>query len=255
MFANALDDLRRERWSAGELALEELLKRFPGFPRKNEALYWRGAAAVRLGHSAEGAVSLEESLKAGLPLDLSREAKLMLADVDVRAGRKEQAAARYAEIMQTGASERMNAALLASVVKLLAENGKNEAALTGAKALASRTSDPAYLQIACARAGEALEALGKSDEAVSFYRRALSADASTDEGAAAALALGVLEYRKGELDAAEKTLSDAVTRNSGERGAKARMKAYRTLALVSRAKGDEKSARGYETVVKELFGE
>ena len=73
--------------------------------------------------------------------------------------------------------------------------------------------------------------------------------------AAAALALGILEYRKGELDAAEKTLSDAVARNAGASGIKARAEAYRNLARVCRAKGDGKKADGYETVVRELFGE
>jgi tetratricopeptide (TPR) repeat protein len=179
----------------------------------------------------------------------------MLADSDARAGRTVKAAERYSEIILTGAADRMTAAHLASVVKLLAGNGKFEAALTGAKALSVRSADPAYSQTAAAREGEALEALGRSDAAIEAYRRALSIKASTDEGAAAALALGVLEYRKGELDAAEKTLSDAVARNPGEHGAKARLSAYKTLALVCRAKGEEKKAQGYETVVKELFGE
>ena len=54
LFANALSELRAGNWSAGDLALDETLKRFPNLPRRNEALYWRGIAAVKLGHDAEG---------------------------------------------------------------------------------------------------------------------------------------------------------------------------------------------------------
>jgi uncharacterized protein HemY len=83
----------------------------------------------------------------------------------------------------------------------------------------------------------------------------MAVKADTEESAAAALALGLLEFRKGEFDAAEKTLEDAIARNSGADGMKARAKAYRALADVCRAKGDSLKAKGYETVLKELFGE
>lgn len=255
LYANALADLREQRWGAGELALDELCRRFPGFSRRSEALYWRGVAALQLGHEAEGAERLEAALKAGLPLDLSREARMLLADAEARAGNTAAASKRYAEIMLAGAADRMGAERLAAVVKMLSQSGEHKAALAGAKALAARTSDPAFAQMAAAREGEALEALGRSDEAVAAYRRALALEADTDEAAAAALALGILEYRKGELDAAEKTLSDAVARNAGASGIKARAEAYRNLARVCRAKGDGKKADGYETVVRELFGE
>jgi uncharacterized protein HemY len=84
---------------------------------------------------------------------------------------------------------------------------------------------------------------------------AMSIKADTEEMSAASLALGQLEFRKGEFDAAEKTLADAIARNAGAEGMKARAKAYRILADVCRAKGDNLKAKGYETVLKELFGE
>ena len=111
------------------------------------------------------------------------------------------------------------------------------------------------MQIAAAREGQALESLARSDEAIAAYRRAMLVKAETEEGAAAALALGILEFRKGEFDAAEKTLADAIARNAGANGVKARAKAYRALADVCRAKGDSLKAKGYETVLKELFGD
>ena len=253
LFANALADMRAGNWNAGELALEEALKRFPDMARRNEALYWKGVAAVRLGHEADR--SLEAALKIGLALDQTREANLLIADFDARSGRAADAARRYSGLLASGAADRMAAAHLASVVKLLAEHSDWEAVLCGAKALAKRSQDPAFAQIAAAREGQALEGLARSDEAIVAYRRAMSVKAETDEGAAASLALGLLEFRKGEFGAAEKTLADAIARNAGAGGTKARAKAYRALADACRAKGDSLKAKGYETVLKELYGE
>ena len=255
LYANALADLRAGNWNAGDLAIEEALKRFPNLPRRGEALYWRGVAAMRMGHEAEGAKRLEEALKLGLTLDQTREANLLIADTDARAGRMAAAAKRYAPLLAAGAADRMTAAHLAAVVKMLAENEEWEAALAGARALYARSGDPAFRQIAAAREGQALEGLARSDEAISAYRRAFAVTADTDEGAAASVALGVLEYRKGEYEAAEKTLEDAIARNSGPEGLKARAKAYRTLADICRATGEALKAKGYETVLKELFGD
>ena len=255
LFANALADLRAGNWNAGDLALEETLRRFPEFPRKNEALYWRGVAAMRLGHEAEGVLRLEEALKIGLSLDQIREANLLIADVEARTGKTAEAAERYSKLLASGAADRMAAAHLVSVMKLLAKHSKWEPMLAGARALSARSQDAAFTQIAAVREGQALEGLARSDEAIDSYRVAMSIKADTEEMAAASLALGQLEFRKGEFAAAEKTLAEAIVRNAGPDGLKARAKAYRILADVCRAKGDNLKAKGYETVLKELFGE
>ena len=111
------------------------------------------------------------------------------------------------------------------------------------------------MQIAAVREGQALEGLARFDEAIAAYRRAFAVKSDTDEAAAASVSLGLLEYRKGEYDAAEKTLEDAISRNAGQEGLKARAKAYRALADVCRAKGEALKAKGYETVLKELFND
>ena len=255
LFANALADFRAGNWNAGDLSLEELLKRFPKFPRKGESLYWRGVAAMRLGHEAEGVARLEEALRLGLSLDQTREANLLVADVEARTGKESEAVLRYSKLLMSGAADRMTAAHLAAVVKLLAGHSAWEPALSGAKALSARSQDPAFVQIAAAREGQALEGLAHYDKAIAAYRKSLSVKADTEEAAAAALALGQLEFRKGEFSAAEKTLSNAIARNAGPEGLKARAKAYRILADVCRANGDHLKAKGYETVLKELFGE
>ena len=70
-------------------------------------------------------------------------------------------------------------------------------------------------------------------------------------GTAAALALGRLESRAGEFDAADLTLKRAVALNSAD--AAARGAAYLALAENAEAKGDAKSAVAYATVVTSLF--
>ena len=198
---------------------------------------------------------LEEALKLGLSLDQTREANLLVADVEARTGKTAEAAERYSKLLSSGAADRMAAAHIVSVMKLLAKHSHWMPLLAGARALSSRSQDPAFSQIAAAREGQALEGLARSDEAIDSYRLAMSIKADTEEMAAASLALGQLEFRKGEFAAAEKTLADAIARNAGPEGMKARAKAYRILADVCRAKGDSLKAKGYETVLKELFGE
>ncbi len=253
LFANALADLRAGNWAAGELALDEALRRFPSMPKRGEAMYWRGVASMRLGHVEEGSRMLAEALKAGIALDQAREANLMIADADARAGRSREAARRYADLISNGASERMGARRLAQALRLLASQEEWDATLAGARALAARSGDPAFAQTAAALEGRALEGLARYDEAIAAYRRALAAKADTEEGAAAALSLGCLELRKGEYDAAERTLADAVARNGGPDRIRARGRAYRALADACRAKGEALKAKGYETVLRELF--
>ena len=254
LFANAMLDFRDGKWNSCDLALEEAIKRFPGFARKNEALYWRGVAAVKLGHEADGVARLKEALELGLSLDLTREANLIVAEAEMRSGKIEESALRYSKLIATGAADRMAASHLVSVLKLLSGKSDWEATLIGARALSSRSKDSAYVQIAASYEGRALEELSRFDEAIAAYRRALSAKAHTEEGAAASLALGILEFRKGDLAAAEKTLADSIVRNSGAEGTGARAKAYRVLADIARTQGDSLKAKGYETVLKELFG-
>jgi tetratricopeptide (TPR) repeat protein len=148
----------------------------------------------------------------------------------------------------------MAAAHLVSVLKLLSSKSYWQQTLIGARALSARSKDPAYIQISASYEGRALEELSRFDEAVTAYRKALSVKAHTEEGAAASLALGILEFRKGEFVEAEKTLADSIARNSGAEGTASRAKAYRVLADIARSQGDSLKAKGYETVLKELFG-
>ena len=246
MFRKAMIAARQEKWSATELALAEALAGGKIGRRKAEALYWRGVAAMKLGHEAEGAAFLEQAVATGIGLDESREARLMIADCDYRGGRLDLAKKAYAQLVREGACERMSAARIHAVGKLL---GGTEAE-TCARALA-KGEEPAWRQAGWLMLGEVQEGRGAFTAAIDSYRKSLAEPAQTEDAATAALRLGKLESRNGEYDRAEATLKKAISLNASN--ARARAEAYVALAQTAGARGDWKSAVAYATVVTSLF--
>ena len=248
MFHKAMIDARDGNWSATELALAEALATGKIGKRKAEALYWRGVAAMKLDHETEGAAFLEQAVEAGLGLDESREARLMVADCDLRGGRVERAKKAYVELVREGACDRMTAARIHAVGKLL---GGDEAEIC-AKALV-KGETPEWRQAGWTLLGECEESRGAFSAAIEAYRKSLAEPVKTEEAAVAALRLGKLEFRAGAFDEADRSLKMAIALNSAD--AKARAEAYLTLAKNAQAKGDGRSARAYATVVTSLFSD
>lgn len=248
LYRLALIDLRAGRWSAAELSLAEAVK--SGLLGSREALanYWRGVAAMHLEHEAEGAEFLKKALDAGLPLDESREARLMIADCDFRAGRTEIAAQAYARLVAEGACDRMSAAKILKVGKLL--NGEN--ARICAKALIAHSAAE-WRQAGYALLGRTEDADGSSAAALDAYRKAAAEKVEVEDMAFATLRLGELESRSGNYAAADKALKRAIELNSAHPGRRA--KAYMLLAQNCLAQKDCKAARGYATVVVSLFSD
>lgn len=244
--ARAMAAARAGDWAKAELLFAEALATGRLGERKASALYWRGVAAMRLGHEAEAAGFLAEAMALGLGLDESREARLMLAEHDLKNGRADAAKKAYARLVKEGACARMSAARIHAVGELL---GGKEAAIC-AKALVSEKT-PEWRQAGWAMQGRCDEARGSYSTAIESYRKALAEPVQTESAASAALALGRLESRAGEYEAAKKTLEQAVTLNAAHPAA--RGAAYLALAENARAAGDAKAARGYATVVTTLF--
>ena len=246
MYRKAMIDARDGNWSAAELALAEAMASGKLGKRTAEATYWRGVAAMRLGHEVEGAGFLENAVAAGIGLDESREARLMVADFDYRSGRIEQAKTAYAKLVKEGACERMSAARILSVGRLVG----GEEAETCAKALA-KSDTPEWRQAGWALLGDCETKREAYSAAIEFYRKCLAENAKTEAAANASLALGRLEFRAGEFDKADLTLKKAIELNASN--ARIRAEAYVLLAKNAGAKGDWKSAVAYATVVTSLF--
>jgi len=246
LYRKAMLDVTEEKWSATELALAEALASGKLGKRTADAHYWRGVAAMRLGHEAEGADSLAKALAAGLGLDESREARLMIADFDYRSGRTDAAKAAYLKLVREGACERMSAARILAVGRLLG----GDAAETCAKAL-TKSESPEWRQSGWSLLGACEENREAYSAAIEAYRKCLAEPAKTAECATASLRLGILEFRAGEHVKADVTLKNAVSLNSSD--AHARAEGYVMLAKNAGAQGDWKSAVAYATVVTSLF--
>ena len=170
----------------------------------------------------------------------------MIADCDYRGGRIELAKKAYFALVKEGACERMSAARILTVGKLV---GGAEAEIC-AKALAGNDA-PEWRQAGWTLLGECEEKREAYAAAIESYRKALAEKVRTETAAVAALRLGKLEFRAGEFERAEATLKNAIALNAAD--AAARADAYLTLAQVSGAKGDWKSAVSYATVITSLF--
>ena len=128
---------------------------------------------MRLGHEADGAKMLREALAASLPLDESREARLMLADIDFRAGRTAEAKAAYAKLVEEGASARMSAAKILAIGKMLPPDG----ARICARALIGNGSAE-WRQAGYALLGRAEEESRSFTAAIAAYRASEGMDAT-----------------------------------------------------------------------------
>ena len=246
MFRKAMIDARDDNWSAAELALAEAMASGKLGKRTAEATYWRGVAAMKLGPEVEGAGFLENAVAAGIGLDESREARLMVADFDYRSGRAEQAKSAYAKLVKEGACERMSAARILAVGRIV---DVADAEIC-ARALA-KSETPEWRQAGWGLLGDCGMKREAYSAAIEAYRKCLAEPAKTEAAASAALALGKLEFRAGEFENADRSLKKAIELNAAN--ARVRAEAYVTLAKNAGAKGDWKSAVAYATVVTSLF--
>ena len=247
LYRKAMMDAREERWNGAEIALAEALSTGKCGKRTGTALYWRGVAAVHTGHEEEAVGFLREAIKSGgLSLDESREARLMIADFVLRKGNLAVAKESYDKLVAEGACERMSAARILAVGKLLG----GERAKTCAQELVKNES-PEWRQAGYALLGEAEESAQAYGAAIDAYRKCLAEKANVAEAAGAALRLGQLESRAGEFDRAEETLKKAVAMSGTD--VAARGTAYLALAQNSEAKKDFHTACAYATVVISLF--
>lgn len=246
LYLKAMMDVRAERWSAAEVALKEALAGKLDDRRLGEAAFWRGVALVKLAHSAEAAECLQAALKQALPVDLAREARLELADIELKAGRREEAVEAYRALVREGAAERMGAQRVLAVGKLIAGE---EAKLCARHLMGLGSCE--WRQAGAALLGDLEAAEGHAAAAAAAYRKCLAEPCRTAPVAAAAVRLGVYLQETGAAAEAEKVLKEAIALNSHD--ADARAEAYLALARVAVQTGEREAAKGYLTVVKTLF--
>ena len=254
LYRRAMNAARDRKWSRADLLLSEAAATGHNGKRAAETMYWRGVSAVMLSHEEDGRKMLAKALKAGLPVDLSREARLMIADCDYAAGRKGEAKAAYAALVKEGASARMSASKLRSVGRFLLEGGVNgghpeEARKCGE--VLSESKEAEWRQSGFALKGAAEEALGEFTSAAESYRRAMAEGVRTDDAAEVSLSLGILESKAGNHLEADKMLKECVSLNASNPSRRAQ--AYRWLSKNCEAMTDYRGACAYATVILSLF--
>lgn len=255
LFRKAMIDIREGRMSAAELSLAEVISSGKNPSRRAEALYWRGIAAMNLGHGAKALEMLSEALKLGLSLNNQLEAKLIIADELFKRGETVKAKSAYAALVREGATGRMAAAKMRAVGRFLLECNEGDKDMDEvklcAKALLNVADSAEWKQAAFALQGAAEEALGEYSAAISSYRQSMAEPVRTEEMKSVSLALGILLYRAGDLSEAESVLKEAVKLNPDN--ASQRAKAYLYLAKTREAGSDFRGACDYATVVVTLF--
>lgn len=246
LYRHALIMARTENWHATERLLAESLALGKAVKYRASSLYWRGIAAMKIGHEKEGAGFLKDAMAQNLALDEAREARLVLADYDLREGRVDQAKSAYAVLLAEGAAVRMSAGRLHEIGKLLG----GRSARISAQALVKLDS-PEWRQAGWALLGSVEEAESHYTAAIEAYRKCLGEPVKTAEAASAALHLGVLESKAGAFDSADDSLKQAVALNA--ENPRLRAESYVALAKNAEARGDAKTACAYATVVTSLF--
>lgn len=259
LLRKAMIDARASRWVEASQALKDALAGDLQPNRRAEALYWLGFSYIRLGHDTEGAARLREALAQGLAKDPEREARLLLADFDYKAGRRAEAKAAYAGLIRDDAEacNRLRAEQLRAIGRFLLSDEAGaarpeEAAVCG-RFLAEAGTTPEWRQAGYALKGAGEEASGSLGLAIESYRLALRQPVAvaTDDLPAAALALGALETKAGAYAEAEQTLGEAIRLTAKDPAA--RVKAYVWLARASAGAGHIEDARRSATFVTTLF--
>lgn len=250
LYRKAMIDIRAERWAAAEVALKESLAGKLDARLRADATYWRGVSVCRLGHPEEGTLLLKAAVAAGLGVDLSREARLIIADNEFNAGRQREAVGVYSELVREGASVRMSAAKALAVGRALFAGGYDEEAKTCARKLI-QAGKPEWRQYGYALLGDVEAELKHAAASAEAYRRCVNEKCKTSVLPAVTLKYGLYLLAAGEPDAADAQLRQAVKLNG--KNAEARASAYLGLAKAAQTRGKAKEAKGYATVVTTLF--
>ena len=247
LYRRAMSLLRREQWAAAEVSLAESVASGKlAADRRASATYWRGIAASRLGHTTEAVAFLREALAGNLTLDERREARLLIADADFNAGRRDAAVKAYAELVREGAVERMGAAKTLAVGKVLV----GDDARTCAKALITNESAE-WRQAGYALLGDVETSETNLTAAAYAYQKCFDEPCATEALATVSVRLGLHLVREGNAADAERVLKRAVELNAKD--PEARASAYLGLARAAQLRNDDESAKGYATVILTLF--
>ncbi len=238
--AYMLGDLTAARDALGRYAREN-----PGHRHLETALPYLGDVSFRLGELAEARKAYEQALAQFPEGRLQDRARYGLARTLAAQGEPDAAVKLLRELVEHGGRDWADRARY-QIGVTLADAGRDAEAVEAFQALESTAPNSPLVPEARLQRAEALNALGKTDEAEALLRT-LTTSGEQSIAARAAYALGGSQLDRGEPAEALATWNDALTRFAGSPLVPALL--FRSAeALVALGKSDEARARFLQIV-------
>jgi tetratricopeptide (TPR) repeat protein len=180
-------------------------------------------------------------------------ARLRLAVALQRQDRMDEAADQVEELLGDPLRVAENPALIEWLIRRRFDQEEYAGAQAAAEALAAHSGQAPWRQIAWYWAGASRAALGREDEAIAAYEKAVAEEARTREGAEAQLLLAGLELKAGRPARAAERFAAAAEAADGEDSMDLRVRAYFGLGEAAEAGGNAAKAARHFMSVAVLF--
>lgn len=240
-----------ELGQSGEAAagLDELLAGQTPAETAARAQYWRGVLRAGDEDWAGAESAMRACLASGPDAPTAALARLRLAVALQRQDRMDEAADQVEELLGDPLRVAENPALIEWLIRRRFDQEAYAGAQSAAEALAAHSGQAPWRQIAWYWAGACRAALGREDEAIAAYEKAVAEEAQTREGAEAQLLLAGLELKAGRHARAAERFAAAAEAAAGEDSMDLRVRAYFGLGEAAEAAGEfDKAARHFMSV-------
>lgn len=223
--------------------LDEYLKAYPNGRFVPQALYYKAQAAAHSGKHDE-VLELTSRLLSGWPdAEVAVDAMMLRADAEYMCGNHQSALNTYRDLEQRAGSPSKLLAARTGILECAIATGSYAEALDAAdKILGSTAADDRSRRTGELRA-EALQALGRHDDAVRQWRSVIKGDITDLPGAMASVNMSQALMSHGQANEAKKALNKFIDSQSPHRYWTAR--AFILLSDVLRDEGKEFEADEY----------
>ena len=245
LFQQGAELLRLGRKAEASAALDRLVREHPDSPRKADALFWRGAVLRENGDLPAAEAALRGALAANPSDDIRRDARFALATTLQAAGKADEAAKLFEELVADPVRARFTPGQFAWLAQHQYDAKQYARAADTARLMAEQAEEPAWKQAAWTLAGRAERAAGRAPEAEEAFRKACGIDARSEYLPEATLRLAELLLARGDAAGAGKQFALAVERCSAEEFKPLRIHAYAGLGRAALAAGDKEAAASY----------
>ena len=245
LFQQGVELLRLGRKAEAAAVFDRLVREHPAGPRRADALFWRGALLRENGDLPGAEAALRAALAANPADDVKRDARFALATTLQAAGKADEAAKLFEELVSDPVRSRFTPGQFAWLAQHQFDAKQFDRAAATARLMAGQASDPAWKQAAWTLAGRAERAAGRAPEAEKAFREACDVPARSEYLPEASLRLAELLLARGETEEADERFRKTVEICSADEFKALRIHAYAGLARTALAAGDKDAAASY----------